>query len=61
MRRLWVAVALAPLTFAASIAHAQTTVCTATTTPLVTSTAGNVTITGNEFDHPPPRRRSPRP
>jgi len=45
MKYVWVAAAVAPLAFAASLAHAQTTVSTATTTPLDTSTAGNVTIT----------------
>ena len=44
MKRLLVAAALAPLSFAA-IAHAQTTVSTGTTAPLVTSTAGDVTVT----------------
>ncbi len=43
MKRLLVAAALAPLTFAAQ-AHADTPVSSATTTPLATSTAGNVTI-----------------
>ena len=45
MRRLWAAAALAPLLFAASMAQADTTVSTATTTPLATSGAGNVSIT----------------
>ena len=45
MRRLWAAAALAPLVFAASMAHADTSVSTGTTAPLATSSAGNVTIT----------------
>lgn len=44
MKRLFAAAAIAPLSFAAA-AHAETSVSTATTTPLVTSSAGDVTIT----------------
>jgi hypothetical protein len=44
MKRLLLAAALAPLSFAAA-AHAQTTISTATTTPLATSTGGDITIT----------------
>jgi hypothetical protein len=44
MKRLWVAAALAPLSFAASIAHADTTVSSSTTAPLTTASAGNITI-----------------
>ena len=44
MKYVWVAAAVAPLAFAASLAHAQTTVSGGRTTPLVTSTAGDVTI-----------------
>jgi hypothetical protein len=45
MRRLFAAAALAPLAFAAQGAFAQTSVSTATTTPLATSAAGNIDIT----------------
>ena len=45
MKYVWVAAAVAPLAFAASLAHAQTTVSNGSSTPLMTSTAGNVTIT----------------
>ena len=44
MKRLFAAAAMAPLSFAAA-AHAQTSVSTATTAPLVTSTAGDITVT----------------
>jgi hypothetical protein len=44
MKRLLVAAALAPLSFAAAV-HAQTTISTATTAPLTTSTSGDITIT----------------
>lgn len=44
MKRLFAAAAIAPLSFAAA-AHAQTSVSTATTAPLVTSSAGDVTVT----------------
>ena len=44
MKRLLLAAALAPLSFAAA-AHAQTTISTATTAPLATSTGGDITIT----------------
>ena len=44
MKRFLVAAALAPLSFAAA-AHAQTTISTATTAPLTTSSSGDVTIT----------------
>jgi hypothetical protein len=51
MKRLMVAAALAPLSFAAMAfggrAQADTTVSTATTTALSTSTAGNITLSGN--------------
>ncbi len=43
MKRLLLAAALAPLSFAA--AHAQTTISNATTTPLTTSSSGDITIT----------------
>jgi hypothetical protein len=46
MKRLWVAVAMAPLMYAAA-AHAQTTITTATTTPVVTSTTGDLTVGGS--------------
>jgi hypothetical protein len=50
MKRLWVAAALAPLTFAAmtaaTTARADTTISSGTTTPVQTSSAGNVTISG---------------
>jgi hypothetical protein len=46
MKRLLVAAALAPLSFAAA-AHAQTTISTATTAPLSTSSSGDVTITSS--------------
>ena len=44
MKRLFAAAAAAPLCFAASQALAQTTISTATTTPLATSTAGDINI-----------------
>jgi hypothetical protein len=44
MKRLLLAAALAPLSFAAA-AHAQTTISTATTAPLATSSSGAITIT----------------
>ncbi|HEY5007577.1 MAG TPA: hypothetical protein VII42_06215 [Caulobacteraceae bacterium] len=44
MKRLLLAAALAPLSFAAA-AHAQTTISTATTAPLATSSSGDITIT----------------
>jgi hypothetical protein len=44
MKRLLVAAAMAPLAFAA-VAHAQTTISTATSAPLTTSTSGAITIT----------------
>ena len=44
MKHVWVAAAVAPLAFAASLAHAQTTINSSTTTP-VTTAAGDVTIT----------------
>ena len=44
MKHVWVAAAVAPLAFAASLAHAQTTVGGGSSKPLVTSTAGDVTI-----------------
>ena len=44
MKRLLLAAALAPLSFAAA-AHAQTTISTPTTAPLATSTSGDITIT----------------
>jgi len=47
MKHVWVAAAVAPLAFAATLAHAQTTVGGGSSTPLVTSTAGDVTINGN--------------
>jgi hypothetical protein len=47
MKYVWVAAAVAPLAFAASLAHAQTTVSGASSTPLSTSTAGDVTIGAN--------------
>jgi hypothetical protein len=43
MKRLLVAAALAPLSFAAA-AHAQTTISTATTAPVSTSSTGDLTI-----------------
>lgn len=43
MKRLWVAAALAPLSFAAS-AYAQQNVSTQTSTPLFTATGGDITI-----------------
>jgi hypothetical protein len=49
MKRLWVAAALAPLSFAAMApvrVLADTSVTTSTTAPLQTATAGNVTISG---------------
>jgi hypothetical protein len=46
MKRLWLAVAIAPLMYAAA-ANAQTTVSTNTTTPVQTSTTGNLTVTGS--------------
>jgi hypothetical protein len=50
MKRLWlVAAAMAPLSFAAAMApqaQAQTTISNTTTTPQLTSTTGNLTITG---------------
>lgn len=46
MKRLFAAAAIAPLSFAAA-AHAQTTVSTNTTAPLVTSTAGDVTVSAS--------------
>ncbi len=58
MKRLWVAAALAPLSFAAMAAvdraHADTTVSTSTTTPLSTSSAGNVTVSGSIAPSPSP-------
>jgi hypothetical protein len=49
MKRLWVAAALAPLSFAAMIApskaHADTTISSGTTTPLSTTSSGNISIT----------------
>lgn len=45
MKRLFAAVACAPLAFAAQGAFAQTSITTATTTPLATSAAGNIDIT----------------
>jgi hypothetical protein len=52
MKRLWVAAALAPLSFAAmttvasdASAAGPTSISTSTTTPLLTSTSGNITIT----------------
>jgi hypothetical protein len=51
MKRLLVAAALAPLSFAAmsypNRAQADTSVSTATTAPLATSTSGNITITSS--------------
>ena len=47
MKYVWVAAAVAPLAFAASLAHAQTTVNGGSNTPLSTLTAGDVTITAN--------------
>ena len=44
MKRLFAAVACAPLAFAAQGAFAQTDITTATTTPLATSAAGNIDI-----------------
>lgn len=48
MKRLWVAAALAPLSFAAMAAplcaKADTTVSSGTKTPLATSTSGNITV-----------------
>ena len=48
MKRLWVAVAVAPLMFAAA-AHAAgpTTISTATSTPVATSTTGDLTVTSS--------------
>ncbi len=46
MKRLLVAAALAPLSFAAA-AHAQTTISSATTTPLTTATSGDITISSS--------------
>lgn len=44
-KRLFAAAAAAPLCFAAAQAAAQTTVTDSTTTPLITSSAGDVTVT----------------
>jgi len=44
MKYVWVAAAVAPLAFAASLAQAQTTVNSGSSTPLSTSTAGDITI-----------------
>lgn len=47
MKHLFAAAAMAPLCFAASAVFADTTISDSSTTPLVTSTAGNVIINGS--------------
>jgi hypothetical protein len=45
MKRLWLAAALAPLSFAATMAHAQKTISSGTSTPISTSgVGGDITI-----------------
>jgi hypothetical protein len=46
MKRLWVAVAMAPLMYAAA-AHGQTTISSSTTTPVATSTTGDLAISSS--------------